>query len=426
MTGISPTRVIGGRYVVLGELARGDTGVVWRAEDRVTGRQVAVKELHLPAGQSREERHSFRERLLRAARAMGRVDDPGVVAVHDVVTDDDVDHIVTELVDAPTLADVVAGGGPLDERAAVALARQLAAALHAIHAAGVVHGATAPGSVLLGPGSRVRLADLAVSVAAGDPVAAARPEFVAPELREGGPATPESDVWALGATVTYARYGVPPGARAAREDATGPLAAVLPGMLRNAPQARLTALQVTALLESEAQPPGRGRALRGRWKWLLAAVVLGALAGLAVGIGLARAADPGVATLAYGAGGPVRLSAAIDDACLRGGLETGSLGDEDRVGCAEPHDLEVFETLDPFGGREVAAPGHDVLARYAGGACTAAFDALVAAPDRDGLEIAALVPSDAAFGTGAREVHCLLRAADGGPLVGSRISGEGR
>ncbi len=424
MTGISPTRVIGGRYVVLGELARCDTGVVWRAEDRVTGRQVAVKELHLPAGQSREERHSFRERLLRAARAMGRVDDPGVVAVHDVVTDDDVDHIVTELVEAPTLADVVAEGGPLDERAAAALARQLAAALQAIHSAGVVHGATAPGSVLVGPGSRVRLTDLAVSVAGGDPVAAGRPEFVAPELREGGPATPESDVWALGATLTYARYGAPPGAPGAREDAGDPLAAVLPGMLRSAPQARLTARQVTALLESEAQPSARGRARGGRWRWLLGALVLGVLAGVAGGFALARAAEPAVGTLVYGPGGAVQLAATIDDACLRGDLGTGPLGDEARVGCAEPHDLEVFETLDPFGGREMPAPGPDVLARYAGGACTAAFDALVAAPDRDGLEIVALVPSDTAFGTGAREVFCILRAADGSPLVGSSISGE--
>ena len=71
MSGLSPTRVIGGRYVVLGDLGRGATGAVWRAADRVTGRQVAVAELPLPGGLGPDERHLVRERLLRAARAAG-------------------------------------------------------------------------------------------------------------------------------------------------------------------------------------------------------------------------------------------------------------------------------------------------------------------------------------------------------------------
>ena len=50
MGAVTPTRVIGGRYVVLAELGRGGMGIVWRAEDRMMGRQVAVKELHLPDG----------------------------------------------------------------------------------------------------------------------------------------------------------------------------------------------------------------------------------------------------------------------------------------------------------------------------------------------------------------------------------------
>ena len=72
------TRVVGGRYVVLAELGRGAAGVVWRAEDRVTGRHVAVKELHLPDGLAPAERLLFRERLLREARAAGRLEDPGI------------------------------------------------------------------------------------------------------------------------------------------------------------------------------------------------------------------------------------------------------------------------------------------------------------------------------------------------------------
>src|SRR4051812_658280 len=76
---VTPTRVIGGRYVVLGELGRGGMGIVWRAEDRVIGRQGAVKELHLADGLSPEDRHNFRERLPRRARPAGRVSDPRLV-----------------------------------------------------------------------------------------------------------------------------------------------------------------------------------------------------------------------------------------------------------------------------------------------------------------------------------------------------------
>src|SRR5689334_6558217 len=126
---VAPTRVIGGRYVVLGELGRGGMGIVWRAEDRVIGRQVAVKELHLADGLSPEDRHNFRERLLREARTAGRLSDPGIVTVYDVVTDNGVDHIVMELIEARTLAEVVTLNGPLDERSVMSVAQQLLSAL---------------------------------------------------------------------------------------------------------------------------------------------------------------------------------------------------------------------------------------------------------------------------------------------------------
>ena len=85
MTGFSPTRMIGGRYVVLGSIGSTGVGAVWRAADRVTGLQVAVAELHLPSDP--EERRLARERLLRVARAAGRLRHVGFIPIHDVVTD---------------------------------------------------------------------------------------------------------------------------------------------------------------------------------------------------------------------------------------------------------------------------------------------------------------------------------------------------
>jgi eukaryotic-like serine/threonine-protein kinase len=418
MSGLSPTRVIGGRYVVLGDLGRGATGAVWRAADRVTGRQVAVAELRLPGGLGPDERHLVRERLLRAARAAGRLDHPGLVTAHDVVTEGDVDHIVTELVDAPTLADRVAADGPLDEFVASAMAHELAAALHAAHTAGVVHGDVSPLTVLLVPDGRVRLAGVGVAEAV-DPLRTTRdPDLLAPELRDGGPATPESDLWALGATLHVALLGKPPAGEIPPTLRGGALGEVLAGLLRQAPRDRPTALRVATVLDAARTVAGPVAGRGHRWWWAAAGVVLGLLAGLAAGFLLS---DPRVPALTYGPGGDVGSAGLVAGACLATAPAPGAL--VTAVDCAGPHAAEVVATLDPYGERDVPNPGPDVLARFAAAGCTAAFGAVVPAANRGGLELVALVPAQAAFSAGDRDVHCLVRAADGSMLTGSRVAG---
>jgi serine/threonine protein kinase len=465
MNPVSPTRVIGGRYVVLAELGRGGMGIVWRAEDRVMGRHVAVKELHLPDGLSPDERRLFRERLLREARTAGRLNDPGVVTVYDVVTDEGVDHIVMELIEAPTLAEVVAADGPLDERVATEVAQQLLSALRAAHDSGVVHRDVKPSNVMLGPGGRVRLADFGIAQAADDSrltttgSLVGSPGFMSPERLEGAAATPASDMWALGATLFHALHGSGPFARettAATISAVlhadvpptstrGPLGAVVSGLLQRALQARLSGPQAAALLSSPGTattplhdrepattPLGTTAPPRRRWGWLAAALVLGLLAGTAGGFALAGAGGSEVTTLTYGDGGDVPVFAIRSQACLPGQLAAGRSFPSSTVSCDGPHDLEVFETFDPFGTqRALPYPGRAALGAYAAAACTLVFDStLVTGPDKDRLEVAALVPSQTAFESRAdssssftdRDVICLLRAADGSQLTGTRIS----
>ena len=408
MTGLSPTRMIGGRYVVLGAIGSGRTGAVWRAADRVTGRQVAVADLHLPSAP--DERRQARERVLRVARAAGRLRHGGLVTIHDVVTDGDVDYVVTELVEAPTLAERIAGDGPLDEHAASATARQLAAALQAIHGAGVVHGDVNPRTVLLAPDGTVRLAGAGVAEAV-DPLRTTRdPAFLAPELRAGGPVTPEADLWAFGAVLHVALFGHPPDDGAVPES-DGALGSVLDGLLQPAPRDRPAARQVVGALDAAAGPatpvgrPGR------RWWWAAAGVLLGLAVGLAAGFALA---GPRIQTFTYGPDGDVRLGATGTclDAAPRSGVATGA------ADCAGPHGAEIIASIDPFGERDVRFPGPDALVRLAGGACGPAFDAAVEPPRREGLELVALVPTQAAFDAGDRDLHCVVRAADGARLPG--------
>lgn len=284
---MKPTRIVGGRYVVLSELGRGGTGVVWRAEDRVTGRAVAVKQLHVPPGSTARERRRYRERLLRETRLASRLDDPGIVTVHDVITDESPDgvlhdHLVMELLEGRSLATVVADDGPLDADAAAAVGRRVLSALRAAHAGGVLHRDVTPGNVLLAAGGRVGLTDFGVTGEA--PTDSVR--YLAPERHGGGPATPAADLWALGATLFHAVEGAAPAGGPAEPTPTrcrGPLADVITGLLHRDPAARLTAAGAAALLDPpDRRPEGTPRLPAAR-AWIALAVVVAFVIGVLVG-----------------------------------------------------------------------------------------------------------------------------------------------
>ncbi|MFL6122844.1 serine/threonine-protein kinase, partial [Actinophytocola sp.] len=158
-------RVIAGRYALLQEIGRGGMGIVWLAEDRTIGRRVAIKELHLPAGVPQDERRVLEERVLREARAAGRLNDPGVVTVYDVVQESGATYIVMELIQAPTLAALVARQGPLPPDAVARIAAQLLDALDIAHAAGIVHRDVKPSNIMVLPNGRVKLTDFGIAQA---------------------------------------------------------------------------------------------------------------------------------------------------------------------------------------------------------------------------------------------------------------------
>lgn len=471
MQPVSPTRLIGGRYVVLAELGRGGMGVVWRAEDRVMGRHVAVKELHLPDGLGAEDRGRFRDRLLREARTAGRLNHPGIVTVHDVVTDGGVDHIVMELIEAPTLTDIVARSGPVDERLAVDVARALLAALRTAHERGVVHRDVKPGNVMVAADGRVTLTDFGIAQAVDDPRLTATgsvlgsPGYLAPERLEGAAAPPASDLWSLGATLYFALTGVGPFSRpttAATLGAVlnaevptvrtrGPLGAVIAGLLQRRTDARLTAVQASALL---AGGPAVGRPVESTWPQpppagaiavprrrrvallglLVAALLVGAVGGLGAGLLWPRTGAPVVFT--YGDGGDLPVWDFTSAACVDGQLVAGhQFPDTASVGCDSPHELQIFATVDLLDTTDdYAYPGRDQLAAAASPSCQLTFgSALIIGADKSSLRVAVLVPSASAFTARPtptssfpnRHAICVLRKADGSQLTGSRITPNG-
>ncbi|HET9290253.1 MAG TPA: serine/threonine-protein kinase, partial [Actinomycetes bacterium] len=153
-------RLVAGRYVLGGPLGRGGMGAVWRADDALLGRAVAVKEVDLPPGGGPA---APRERALREARAAARLNHPGVVTLHDVVEAEGRLFLVMELVEAPTLRDLVERSGPLPPGTAARVGLELLDALDAAHRAGIVHHDVKPANVMVAAGGRIKLADFGIA-----------------------------------------------------------------------------------------------------------------------------------------------------------------------------------------------------------------------------------------------------------------------
>jgi hypothetical protein len=226
-------------------------GVVWRAHDELLRRDVAVKELHVRIGVDGD----FRNRqVLREARAAARLRHPGVVAVHDVVVDDGRPLIVMELIDGPSLAEVVRTEGPLPEQRVAEIGVRVLAALSVAHEQGVVHRDVKPANILL-DGDRVVLTDFGIAAVASDTTLTSSvigsPEYLAPERVNGEQATPATDLWSLGVTLCAALRGESP---FQRSDTQATLAAVLTYELPPIPRAPLLWPVLDALLCKDPGP----------------------------------------------------------------------------------------------------------------------------------------------------------------------------
>jgi hypothetical protein len=268
-------RLIANRYTLSAPLGRGGMGVVWRAQDAVLGREVAIKEVVFPATMPEQERRPARARVMREARAAARLNHPAAVTLYDVVTDQGITFIVMELVDAPTLADLVRDAGPLPVERVAEIGAQVAGALEAAHAAGIVHRDVKPGNVMVGARGTAKLADFGIASLQGDPqltstgLVIGSPAYMAPEQAKGEPSGPPADFWALGATMFYAVEGQPPFDRGTsvatlaavvsdpprRPERAGPLTPLLIALLDKDPAARPTGPALRAELDRLATRP---------------------------------------------------------------------------------------------------------------------------------------------------------------------------
>lgn len=200
-------RVLAERYRLLERIDEGGAGEVWRARDERLGRDVAVKLLGAEADPA------FRERFTGEARRAAGIAHPNVVTVFDEGVDGPDAFMVMEHVRGRTLRDVVEDRGALTPIEAARVVAQVADALDAAHAAGVIHCDVKPANVILDERGTAKLTDFGIARAARGPAEhelIATPRYIAPERIEGKTPTAASDVYGLGLVAYELLAGQPP------------------------------------------------------------------------------------------------------------------------------------------------------------------------------------------------------------------------
>jgi hypothetical protein len=278
-------RIVVGRYRLERAIGRGGMGAVWQARDELLGREVAVKEIWLPGAgvDPVDPVDPTARRALREAQAAARLRHPGIVTVHDVVTDGGRPWIVMELVGGQSLAAAIREHELLTERRTAEIGLLVLDALRAAHREGILHRDVKPANILI-DGDRVVLTDFGIAAiddataltATGQLVGS--PAYLAPERINGKPATAAADLWALGVTLYATVTGRSP---FHREDTQSTFAAILTskpapppyagrlwpvikGLLEKDPARRLTAEKTRPLLEAVAALPAAEKPRRKR------------------------------------------------------------------------------------------------------------------------------------------------------------------
>ncbi len=358
----STSKYLANRYRLADLLGRGGMSDVYQAVDEWTGVTVAIKLV-------RSGDPALGRRMGQEARALARVDHPGLVRLIDTGLEDDQAYLVIELVNGPTLAECLRRG-PLGAVRSAVLGARLADTLAHVHDQGIVHRDVKPSNIFLTDGGNSKLGDFGIArlldsstlTITGTTLGTAA--YMAPEQLEDHEVGPSADIWSLGIVLLECLTG-----RRVYEGTAGEVVArrlagpvpfpdqlpvpwktLLSGMLDHRPDQRLDGAQVAALLSTSAfatpwDPPstmemgivspavphdlmalasGAGatskmvlddtpallsapvRANPRKFRWWLIASAVIAVGGLATGLGLGLRSSP--TTPGHHAAGPTRVT----------------------------------------------------------------------------------------------------------------------
>ena len=209
--------LLAGRYRLTDRIAAGGMGEVWRGEDNLLTRSVAVK--LLPTGRAGDE--AFLARFRAEARYAASLSHPGIARVYDYGESAEFGgaYLVMELVNGEPLSAILARAGRLSPDATLDIVSQAARALDAAHQAGIVHRDIKPGNLLVAAGGTTKITDFGIATAVAAAQASHLTEtgmvmgtamYVSPEQATGAQVTEASDIYSLGVVAYECLAGHPP------------------------------------------------------------------------------------------------------------------------------------------------------------------------------------------------------------------------
>src|SRR5579862_779337 len=207
-----------GRFRIQDELGHGGMGTVYRAEDPVIGRRVAIKVIRLDDTGTPEMQRQLAQSFLREIHTAGVLQHPGIVSIFDAGKQENMAYIVMELVSGVTFESMLSAEPRPIQSTLLGVCRQAASALDYAHAQGVLHRDIKPSNILVQPNGVVKIVDFGIAKIAqattmllsqtGTTVGT--PDYMSPEQVMGKPLDGRTDQWSLAVVAYMALTGAKP------------------------------------------------------------------------------------------------------------------------------------------------------------------------------------------------------------------------
>jgi serine/threonine-protein kinase len=192
-----------GKYKILGMLGRGGMGIVYRGLDPDIEREVAIKTICFDTVTEGAEKEEMLSRVVREAKAAGRLDHPNIITIYDVIHEGDLTFIVMQYVDGHSLLSLIDSGSRFSPREVIDLLKPVADAIDYAHQNGIVHRDIKPGNILIDKRGKAFLADFGIarmekSTMTGPGKTVGTLSYMSPEQVLGGAVDHRADIFALG------------------------------------------------------------------------------------------------------------------------------------------------------------------------------------------------------------------------------------